>query len=119
MSIHTLFAGLAGAISDDSLGLELDKDGPEGDWILKLNGNPTNTGLMGIRVTIGIKIHDLDEELIAANSTSIILSPGEQKPFNLVLIIPFDKIQQYRLNSTQPQAIFELNGACGVRVNLA
>ncbi|MCJ7635479.1 hypothetical protein MUP77_24205, partial [Candidatus Bathyarchaeota archaeon] len=55
------------------------------------------------------KILDPDGRNIAANSTSVALAPGDQKTFSLALTIPYDQVQIYNLNSTQAQAVFELN----------
>lgn len=109
LSLHTLFIGLSGAVSGGSFHLELDKNRAGGNWLLRFNGNPKNSGLIGTRMIIAIRILDLNGRYIAANSTSVALAPGEQKPFSLVLTIPFDEVQQYNLNATQTQVVFEMN----------
>ena len=96
-------------MSADSFGLKLDKNGPGGDWLLRFNGNPKNNGLIGTRIILDIKILDPDGRNIAANSTSVALAPGDQKTFSLALTIPYDQVQIYNLNSTQAQAVFEMN----------
>ncbi len=109
LSLHTLFIGLAGAVSGGSFDLKVDKNGPGGNWLLHFNGNPQNNGLIGTRIIIDIRILDPNGRYIAENSTSVALAPEEQKAFSLALTIPYDQVQIYNLNSTQAQAVFEMN----------
>ena len=118
LSVHTLFTGLTGAVSEGTFGLNLDKNGPNGDWVLRFNGNPKNPGLMGTSVFIQIGILDLTGQPIAMNSTLVTLSPGEQRSFTLVLTIPYTDVQHYNLTGTQAQAVFEMNFGIRTLFNL-
>ena len=77
LSVHTLITSLTGTVSEGTFGLNLDKNGLNGDWLLRFSGNPRNPGLMGTRTFIQIGLLDLTGQPIAMNSTSVNLSPGE------------------------------------------
>jgi len=109
LSLFTLLNGLFGAISSGRLGLDLDKDEVSGDWLLKLNANPRNNGILVERVSFSIGILDADGQYIIANSTSVSIPPGEQRSFSLTLTIPYETVQKYNLNATQgADVVFEL-----------
>ena len=109
VSVYTLIFGLSGAISGSGFGLKLDKDGPNGDWILQFNGSPRNPGFIGTRLFIQIGVLDLSGQYIASNSTSVDIPPGQQRQFSVVLTMPYALVQKYGLNQTQgAQATFEL-----------
>jgi len=109
LGLYTLFTGLVGAISSDTFGLDLDKDGPSGDWSLKLNANPRNNGILGERLALSIGILDANGHYIVVNSTSVSIAPGEQRAFSLTLTIPYETVQKYNLNATQgADVVFEL-----------
>jgi hypothetical protein len=109
LGLYTLFSGLTGAISGNSLKLDLDKDGPGGDWSLKLNANPKNNGILGETLFLSIGIRDSNGTYIAVNSTSTDIAPGGQGLFAITLTIPYETVQRYNLNATQgADVIFEL-----------
>jgi hypothetical protein len=110
LSLHTLIYGLIGAISDNALNLELNKDAPEGDWLMMLTGNPKNNGFLSERLSFSIGLRDANNNgYIVTNSTVVTIAPGEQKFFSLTLTIPFETVQRYNLNETQSSNVdFEL-----------
>src|SRR3989304_7349932 len=92
LSLYTLINGLIGAISGDTFKLELDKDNPAGDWILRFNGNPRNSGILGEKLSFSIGLLDTNEKYIAMNSTEVSIAPGETKPFALTLTVPYETV---------------------------
>ncbi len=109
LGLYTLFSGLVGAISGGSFKLDLDKDGPGGDWSLKFDANPKNNGILGENLFLSIGIRDSNGSYITVNSTSVDIAPGGQSPFTLTLTIPYETVQKYNLNATQgADVVFEL-----------
>ena len=109
LGLYALFGGLTGAISGGSLKLNLDKDGPGGDWSLKLDANPKNNGILGENLFLSIGIRDSNGTYIAVNSTSVDIAPGGQSVFAITLTIPYETVQRYNLNATQgADVVFEL-----------
>ena len=109
LSLFTVINGLVGAISGDTFKLELDKDTPGGDWILRFNGNPRNSGILGEKFSFSIGLLDTNDKYIAMNSTEVSIAPGEKKPFTLTLTVPYETVQKYNLNETQTADVtFEL-----------
>ncbi len=110
LGVYTLLMGLSGAMSSSSaFGLKLDKGETNGDWSLTFDGAPRNNGILSETLSIQLGILDSNKEYIAFNSTSVQISPGEQKPLTLTLIIPHEYVQKYNLNSTQGvDVVFEL-----------
>jgi len=109
LGLYTLFSGLLGAVSSDTFGLDLDKDRPSGNWVLRLNANPRNNGILGERLSLGIGILDANGQYIVVNSTSVSIAPGEQRSFSLTLTIPYETVQKYNLDATQgADVVFEL-----------
>jgi hypothetical protein len=109
LGLYTLFTGLFGAISSDTFGLDLDRNTPSGDWVLRLNASPRNNGILEERLFLSVGILDANGEYIAVNSTSVNIAPGAQNPFSLALTIPYATVQRYNLNATQgADVLFEL-----------
>jgi hypothetical protein len=109
LGLYTLFAGLVGAVSGETFGIELDKDTPNGDWLITLNASPRNSAILDERLFVNLGILDLGGEYIAANSTSVYIGPGGQSPFSLVLTIPYEIVQQYNVTLEQGGPVkFEL-----------
>ena len=109
LSVYTMINGLVGAISGDTFKLDLDKDNPGGDWILRFDGNPHNSGILGEKLSISIGLLDPNDHYITVNSTEVGIAPGEKKPFALTLTIPYETVQKYNLNETQTADVtFEL-----------
>src|SRR3972149_3026103 len=75
LSLYTVINGLIGAISGDTFKLELDKDNPAGDWILRFNGNPGNSGIIGEKLSLSIGLRDTNDKYIVANSTEVSIAP--------------------------------------------
>ena len=109
LSLYTVINGLIGAISGDTFKLELDKDNPGGDWILRFDGNPRNSGILGEKFSFSIGLLDANDKYIVVNSTAFSIAPGEKKPFTLTLTLPYETVQKYNLNETQTADVtFEL-----------
>ena len=109
LSLYTVINGLIGAISGDTFKLELDKDNPGGDWILRFDGNPRNSGILGEKFSFSIGLLDANDKYIVVNSTAFSIAPGEKKPFTLTLTLPYETVQKYNLNETQTANVtFEL-----------
>ena len=109
LSLYTVINGLVGAISGDTFELELDKDNPGGDWILRFDGNPRNSGILGEKFSFSIGLLDANDKYIVVNSTAFSIAPGEKKPFTLTLTLPYETVQKYNLNETQTANVtFEL-----------
>ena len=109
VGMYSLVGALSGAVSGGGLGLHLDKDGPNGDWILNFSGNPGNSGLVGSSLSLHIGVLDQNGRYIASNSTTVAIPAGQQRPFSMTLTIPHAIVQQYGLNQTAgAQATFEL-----------
>src|SRR3990170_9143380 len=90
LSLYSVINGLVGAISGDTFKLDLDKDNPGGDWILRFNGNPHNSGILGEKLSFSIGLLDPSDHYITMNSTEVSIAPGERKPFALTLTIPYE-----------------------------
>lgn len=120
LSIYVLISGLSGAISGgEGAGLNLNKDTPNGDWILTYNSNPRNTAFLGEKISFGIGLIDPNGKYITVNSTAMDIAPGEQKPLVLTLTVPFTEVQRYNLNGTQATGvIFELKFGISTLGNL-
>lgn len=101
LSLHTLITGLSGAISDDTFGLKLDKNNSTGDWLLTLDANPRNNAFIDMRLFVEIQITAFDGEYIAGNSTLVYISPGSRSPFSLIIVIPRDYVDKYKLDGEQ------------------
>jgi hypothetical protein len=98
-----------GAISSGTFGLDLERNEPPADWVLRLNASPRNNGILGERLFLSVGILDANGKYIAVNSTSVNIAPGAQSPFSLTLTIPYETIQRYNLNATQgAEVTFEL-----------
>ena len=109
LSVFTLVNGLSGTISGGGFGLKLDKNGPNGDWILRFSGSPRNTGFIGTSFFLQIGILDPDGQYIALNSSAVDVPAGQERPFTVTLDIPYQAVQTYGLNQTQgSRAEFEL-----------
>ncbi len=108
LSLYTLFSGLVGAISGDTLGLELNKNTPTGDWELTLEANPRNNGVLGLRLFINLGILNSSGEYIVVNSTSVYIAPGGQSPFSLTLTIPYEVVQKYLEGEQGAPVVFEM-----------
>ena len=109
LSFYSLISGLTGAISEGTFSLDLDKDNPAGDWVLKLTANPRNGGIMGEKLSMSIGLLDSSNEYVVVNSTVVSIAPGEQKPFSLTLTVPYETVKEYNLNGTEPADVtFEL-----------
>src|SRR3989337_3975057 len=109
LSLYSVINGLVGAISGDTFKLELDKDTPGGDWILRFDGNPRNSGILGEKFSVSIGLLDANDKYIVVNSTAFSIAPGEKKPFTLTLTLPYETVQKYNLNETQTADVtFEL-----------
>lgn len=120
LSIYVLISGLSGAISGgDGGGLNLNKDTPNGDWILTYNSNLRNTAFLGEKLSFGIGLIDPTGNYITVNSTAVDIAPGEQKPLLLTLTVPYAQVQKYNLNDTQATGvIFELKFGISTLGNL-
>lgn len=87
MSAYTILTFLAGAISSDSFGLDLNKNEVTGDWTFTLNANPRNNGFLDMSLSFELTMLDIDEKVIATNSTSVYIRAGSNQPFSLGLTI--------------------------------
>jgi hypothetical protein len=109
ISLYNLIIGLSSAISGGGIGgLNLNKDNPNGDWTITLNANPRNNGFLGERVFIQLGILNFEGVYIARNSTSVYIEPGSQKPFNIVLTIPSEVVQEYLSSGQEANVTFEM-----------
>ncbi len=109
LSMYTLFIGLIGAVSGDTFGLELDKNGLAGDWILTFNADPRNNGVLDMSLFIQLGITNSSGEYIAVNSTSVYMAPGGQSPVSLILTIPYEEVQKHNLDGEQgADVVFEM-----------
>jgi hypothetical protein len=107
LGLYTLINGLASAISgEETIGLNLNIDNSTGDWMLTVNANPRNTGVLGEKIFLQLGLLNSDGEYITKNSTSIYIEPGRQKSFSLVLTIPYEEVQRYNLSTEQGANVF-------------
>lgn len=107
LGLHTLINGLASAISgEETIGLNLNIDNSTGNWMLTVNANPRNTGILSEKIFLQLGLLNSDGEYIAKNSTSIYIEPGRQESFSLVLTIPYEEVQRYNLSAEQGANVF-------------
>jgi hypothetical protein len=120
LSLHTLISGIMSAIAGgEGSGLNLNKAGPNGDWVFTFNASPRNTAFIGEKLSFSIGLVGSDAKYISVNSTSVDVAPGEQKSFSLVLNIPYEQVQKYNLNTTQsPDVSFEVKFGVSTLGNL-
>ena len=71
------------------------------DWLFTLKANPVNSGYLGVNVSIGLGILNLDDQHIAYNSTSVYVKQGSNHPFYITLQIPSEKVEQYGLEENE------------------
>ncbi len=109
LSLFTLINGLMGAVAAGTFGLDMNKNEPPGDWVLKLSANPRNNGILGEKLFFSVGVRDANGEYIVVNSTSVSIAPGEQRPFSLTLTVPYEDVLKYNFNSTEGADVeFEL-----------
>jgi len=109
LSIYTLFNALSTAISGGTMNLNLDRDESTGEWRLVLNGNPRNTGFLGVTLFFEVAVLDLSGQDIARNSTSVYVPAGGTNQFSLSLNIPPDVVPEGNLE--EAEGYFELKFA--------
>jgi len=90
LSVYTLFNALSTAISGGTMDLNLNIDESTGEWRFVLNGNPRNTGFLGVTLFFEVAVLDLSGQDIARNSTSVYVPAGGANQFSLSLTIPPD-----------------------------
>jgi len=119
---YNLIAFLAG-LTSSSIAPTLSQDDITGDWTLAFNGNPRNNGFLDVTVFLEITILDINEHVIATNSTTVLVRAGSSQPFSLIMRIPSDmvpggKIEEAKGYFQMTMAVRELGNLMGLSQNM-
>jgi len=119
VGISNLMLFLGGLTSSSSFAPKLSRDEITGDWTLTFSGNLMNRGFLDVTLFFEITILDIDENVIATNSTTALVRAGSSQPFSLVMRIPADmvpdgKIEEARGYFQMRMAIRELGNLMGL-----
>lgn len=90
--LYNLIAFISGIASWGSFGPQLTKDESTGDWTLTFAGSPRNNGFLGVSLSLELTISDLDQKVIATNSTTVQIGPGGSQAISLVMKIPAELV---------------------------
>jgi hypothetical protein len=93
VGLYNLFSFLSTAISGDSFDIDLNKNEITGDWIFSFEANPMNNGVLPISLYFEITLFDLDDNLIATNSSTTYIGAGSSQSLSFSLIIPSEFVQ--------------------------
>jgi len=108
-----------GGLTSSSLAPKLSQDEITGDWTLAFSGNLMNRGFLDVTLFFEITILDINENVIATNSTTALVKAGSSQPFSLVMRIPADmvpggKIEEARGYFQMKMAVRELGNLMGL-----
>jgi len=79
---------LGNIVTGETFNLNIIEDESSGDLLLSLEANPRNNGFLDISISIELKIIDLNDHVIAEDSTSFNINAGSSHPLSLSLAIP-------------------------------
>jgi len=88
VSFYNLFSFLGNIVTGETFNLNMIEDKSNGDLLLSLEANPRNNGFLDISISIELKILDLNDRVIAEDSTSFNINAGSSHPLSLSLPIP-------------------------------
>jgi hypothetical protein len=106
VGFYNLFVFISGIASWGSFGPKLTKDESTGDWTLTFTGNPKNGGFLGMSLSLELTISDVNQKVIAMNSTTIQIGAGSSQPVSLTMKIPAEFVPGGNL--TQAKGYFEM-----------
>ncbi len=90
-SLYNIVAFLSTIISGDSgnsFDVKMERSNSTGIWTLSLNANPRNNGVLPVNFYLEMSIYDMQDNLVATNSSSVYVDSGGSKPFGFTLTIP-------------------------------
>jgi len=105
-----------GALTGSSFSPKLSRDEITGDWALAFSGNLMNRGFMDVTLYFEITILDIDENVIATNSTTALVKAGSSQPFSLVMRIPADMVPDGKIE--EARGYFQMRMAVRELMNL-
>jgi len=100
VGIYNLISFLGG-LTNSSIAPKLSQDEITGDWTLAFNGNPRNNGFLDVTLFLEITILDTNENVIATNSTTVLVKAGSNQPFSLVMRIPADMVPDGKIEEAK------------------
>lgn len=118
VGIYNLISFLSG-LTSSSIAPKLSRDEITGDWTLAFNGNPRNNGFLDVTLFFEITILDINEHVIATNSTTVLVKAGSSQPFSLVMRIPADMVPDGKIEDAKgyfqmTMAVRELGNLMGL-----
>lgn len=99
LSAYTLYSAFSATIQSGEqalLGVEQTVDPETGDWLLTLNGRPTNQGFLDVTFRAKARALTLTNETVAAGENSTRVPPGGRGAFTITLRLPRELVQQGR-----------------------
>ena len=94
VSLYNLFSFLGTVISGESFGLTLNKNESTGEWVLLFEASPRNDGILPVSLYLEIILFDLNDNMIATNSSFAYIEAGSSQSLSFSLIIPPDFVQE-------------------------
>ena len=88
VSFYNLFTFLGNIVTGETFSLNFIEDELSGDLLLSLDANPRNDGFLDISLSIELTVFDLNDHIIAEDSTSFNINAGSSHPLSLSLAIP-------------------------------
>ena len=92
VSFYNLFSFLGNIITGETFRLNFVENELSGDLLLSLEANPRNNGFLDVSLSIELAIYDLDDNLIARDSTSFNINAGNSHPLSLSLALPVSMV---------------------------
>jgi len=114
-NIISFISGLTGS----AISPILNKDEATGDWSIIFNGNPMNKGFLDISLSFEITVLDVTGQVVATNSTTLLMRVGSSQTLSLSLEIPSEMVPEGNIEEARgllemKMSIRELGGLLGL-----
>lgn len=93
VSLYNLISFLGTAISGESFGLDMNKNESTGEFVFSFNASPRNDGILPVSMYLEITFFDLDDNMVATNSSLSYIGVDNNQTLSFSLVIPSDFVQ--------------------------